>query len=278
MKDYILGILKESFEKIIMIMGFLLICGSFCNYNLTQKFYIDATPNIYLFISGWVIIVVGFFLFILVIKSGNQNYKLRRSLTLKAKNIEFTIKYDTIENSIGANETAIVLPANTMLDDECINDKRSALGAFILTKLPDKKEVFTEEIKSIRNTFNNNSACEPGSSFLLKNTYGLNHNIILTCVTEKKHELGVHSSINNIIKSIESIYKISSENKISRIILPVLGGGHGGIDINISIQTMLLASLYFSKTYHAIKFVEIILLEKEKSRINPYYNYFLKFK
>lgn len=278
MKDYILALLKESFEKIIMVMGFLLICGSFCKYNTTEKFHIDAIPNNYLFISGWIIIAVGFCLFLFLNKTGNRKYKLKRSLTLHTNNIEFTIKYDTIENSTGSVETAVILPANTMLDDECINDKRSALGAFILTKLPDKKEVFLEEITGIRNLFTKNSACEPGSSFLLKSNYGLNHNIILVCVTEKKPEIGVHSSIYNIIKCIETTFKISSENKINRIILPVIGGGHGGVDINISIQTMLLTSLYLSKMYHAIKFVEIILLEKEKSKINTDYNYFLKFK
>lgn len=273
MKDYILTLIKESFEKVLIVMGFLLLCGSFCQYSSITKFQITSSPNFFLFCSGWLLIIASF----INIKIGKKRFKLKSTLKFCTKDLQLLIKYDKIENSNGGVETAIVLPANTMLDDECINDKRSALGAFILTNLPDKKELFNNQIKTIRETFSDNLTCEPGSTFILDKKYNLPYDIILTCVTEKSQGFGVHSSILNVIKCVESVFKVASDNKINRIVMPVIGSGHGGIDINISIQLMLLSSIYFSKHFHHIKNIEIIIHEKDKARVNNDFNYLSKF-
>ena len=49
--------------------------------------------------------------------------------------------------------------------------------------------------------------------------------------------------------------------------MPVLGSGHGDLDINDAILFLVLSLKYYSKAFHHIKVVDIIVMENDVKRL-----------
>lgn len=54
---------------------------------------------------------------------------------------------------------------------------------------------------------------------------------------------------------------LTADKKISKLRMPILGSGHGGLDINDALLFLILAIKHYSKQYHHVKSVDIIVTE-----------------
>ena len=66
-----------------------------------------------------------------------------------------------------------------------------------------------------------------------------------------------------ICESMKSIFEITSDKKINELTMPVLGSGHGGLDISISINLILLGIKFYSNKYHHLEKINILIYSKE---------------
>jgi hypothetical protein len=70
-----------------------------------------------------------------------------------------------------------------------------------------------------------------------------------------------------IALTIKNIFEITADKKIDLLILPVIGSGHGGLEIDFSLNFMLFNIKYYIQNYHHIKNIKIIIYdERQKSK------------
>jgi hypothetical protein len=258
-------LLKEKVEKSFVLSALILLLSAFV--NTIKPFSFLEVPNFYRLFIGIGLIIL-FLLLLFVHKKGNksQKFSLENGFSKIFTNLNVEIKVSKIEDSIIEKElkTAIVLPANTSLDEHCINDTKSALGSFVLNKLPSFKEKFIQEIKSYNSSFD---VLPVGKSFILNQKFVDEHEIIITCVSEIIKKKGVVSLPENISLCIKQIFEIASENKIKHIITPIIGSGHGGINVSDALHLLVYSAVHYSKSYHHIKKLTIIIHPSNISEI-----------
>ena len=92
--------------------------------------------------------------------------------------------------------------------------------------------------------------------------------IVVTASTIRTVGAGIISSPQIICNCVEEILKATADQRIDTLYLPILGSGHGGVDRGLALLFLLLAMLHFSKTYHHIKVVNIVVHPKDIDGLN----------
>jgi hypothetical protein len=189
----------------------------------------------------------------------------------KYKDVEILLQIGRIEDkNLYAENSVVVLPANTSFDDDCINDKRSALGSFFITHFVDQLKEIKEtiiitakqECRQIREM-----EFESGSTILLPASFNKFTTVAVSAVTTRHSKDGIYADLCAIALTIKNIFEITADKKIDLLILPVLGSGHGGLEIDTSLNFMLFNIKYYIHYYHHIKNVKIIIYdEKQKPK------------
>jgi len=72
---------------------------------------------------------------------------------------------------------------------------------------------------------------------------------------------------NTICECIRQVFEITADKKIERLYMPVLGSGHGGLDINDAMLFFILSLKYYSKTFHHIKTVDIMVMGSDVKKL-----------
>jgi hypothetical protein len=148
-------------------------------------------------------------------------------------------------------ECMIALPANEFFDDECINDIRSALGAYLQYYFKDNIPKIESLVKKLlQNESYQEVEKEPG---ILAPSYGVGkciyldrplssqHRIAMVSVTTKRANEGLRASPSYIFNAVDSIQREMANHRITQLYVPVLGSGHGGLKGEISLTCMLIA-------------------------------------
>jgi len=175
-----------------------------------------------------------------------------------------------------SKNSAVVLPANTTFIDDCITDPKSALGAFFLKFYPDKiptrvSEDIEKELRKQHYKKDKNESYPPGTTIILPKEYDTPAKCIITASTIRKEKVGIVAYPGTICECIRQIFEITADKKIERIYMPVIGSGHGGLDINDALLFILLSIKYYSKRYHHIKTVDILITPKDVPRLKDVY-------
>jgi len=219
-----------------------------------------------------------FFIFLFIIscicsKFGQFN---RQKITTKGKkykdnDVEILLQIGRIEDKgLYTKNSVVVLPANTSFDDDCITDNRSALGSFFNTHYSNQPEKIKETIiisakRECRQI--NEKEFELGSTILLPVPFDNLTTVAVSAVTTRHPKDGISANLCAIALTIKNIFEITADKKIDLLIFPVLGSGHGGLDIDTSLNFMLFNINYYIHYYHHIKNVKIIIYdEKQKSK------------
>jgi len=53
--------------------------------------------------------------------------------------------------------------------------------------------------------------------------------------------------------------------------MPILGSGHGGLDINEALLFLIVAIKHYSQYYHHLKSIDIIVTENDASKLGEIY-------
>jgi len=202
---------------------------------------------------------------------------VKRGISLRFNNITVNLKEGEIQNIEATNRnSAVVLSANTTFIDDCITDEKSALGAFFLShysdKIPQKvSEDIEKSLKKYGHQKDKNGLYPPGTTIILPKEYDTPSKCIITASTIRKEKIGIVAYPSTICECIRQIFEITADKKIERVYMPIIGSGHGGLDINDALLFILLSIKYYSKRYHHIKTVNILITPKDVSRLKDAY-------
>jgi len=151
-------------------------------------------------------------------------------------------------------ETLIVLPCNEYFDDECARDPKSSLGAYVKRTFEGQVDAFislmTEEAKKQlgAGVVQQKSDKERAESFgvgrcvlLLK---PLNHTapIALVSTTTQRAAQGLAGRISYLFDGMrELVARLADTPRLNEVAMPILGSGHGRIDLPLALVGLLLA-------------------------------------
>ena len=179
-----------------------------------------------------------------------------------------------IEESDCSDEDCLVaLPANEFFDDDCIHDSRSALGAFM-------QHHFKENIPDIQALVRDALVNEPSEEVKKKPgeaaaSYGVGKcvfldrplssrlRIAMVSVTTQRADVGLRSDAAYVFEAAKSLQRVMVNHRLTRLHIPILGSGHGGLKGEVSLVCMLIAfGELHRKSGHNLKEVNIVVFRR----------------
>ncbi|MEA2032648.1 MAG: DUF6430 domain-containing protein [Euryarchaeota archaeon] len=254
--------------NIMLLCGFSSVILSFCRVNNVEGFSFTSGPIWILFIIGCLLLLGSPIMFIFTREDRKitRRIKIEDGLSLPFGRVSVSLKLGKIQEVSGSSEsTTVILPANTTFIDDCITDKNSALGAFFLERYPDKisdiATVIEEQLKRSGYKKSENGTYLPGTTIIMPSPYNTPSKILITASTVRREITGIKAEPSTICECIRQVFMLTADKKISKLRMPILGSGHGGLDINDALLFLILAIKHYSKQYHHVKSVDIIVTE-----------------
>lgn len=165
---------------------------------------------------------------------------------------EVCVRFGHIQSCEATEPGCVVaLPANDLFDDECIEDPRSALGAYVQYAFPGKVEDLRRLIAE-RLATETHELVESGPK-RMDRSYGVakcvylanpllsRRKIILVSVTTKRAGAGVRSEAAYLFAAMKAICREMNDQKLTDLHLPLLGSGHGGLEYELALLHLLLS-------------------------------------
>jgi O-acetyl-ADP-ribose deacetylase (regulator of RNase III) len=276
MPKWLQSIIDASLDKLLLIAGFVFTVLAFDPVRYSNKawdFSLKPSPNLFLFVPGSVLL--GFFLWW---KHREQHFygasakKIEGGYQLQFRSDHsISVATGKIEDFAGGEHAAVVLPANTSFDDQCIRDSRTALGSFFLKHFPNGIAEIQDLIRAAAKEVTGKTkktfcAASPGTAILLDKPLGSALRIIVTPVTTADPEHGISADTVSLISAVKQVFKLACQNRISSLTLPVMGTGHGGLDFKAALSLLLVQcvnSIEHEGAHH-VREVKIIVFDPEK--------------
>lgn len=269
------AIILAPVTNMLCLSGIVLIAISFLDYSKDKGLSLHGQIHIATATAGFILLLVGILLFYLMNRDSTSKACLdyNKGVEIKRGELIIRIKQGEIQSVVPETKNAvIVLPANTTFFDDCVTDKRTAMGAFFLERFPEKVTV----LPSLINTILTEKGFRPdangqfmtGTTIILPDEYAKPAKIIITASTSRIAGTGITSSPHVICSCVEGVLKCTADQRIDSVYLPILGSGHGGIDRGMALLFLLLSILHFSRSYHHIKLVQIIVHPKDIVSLN----------
>jgi hypothetical protein len=178
--------------------------------------------------------------------------KLDNGITAKLSNTNINIRFGRLEKLAEASEDSlVVLPANEYFDDECINDKKSALGAYVNHKFTNQTEAVKDAItKALSGRASKEVEKEAGVhqksygigvGVFIKKPLSSTQPLLFVSVTTKRSVEGLRADMSYIFEAIKEIEHVVVDQRIDSVYVPVMGSGHGGLRKEVALFGILLA-------------------------------------
>jgi hypothetical protein len=166
---------------------------------------------------------------------------------------EIRVENGRIEDYARASDVAIVLPCNEYFDDLCVSDSRSALGAYVTRVFDGRTAAFISlmdhecrkklgpGIEQQKTDVQRAASFGAGRCVLL--TRPLDHSvpIALVSTTTQRGGQGLSARISYLFDGMRELAARLADERINKVVMPILGGGHGGIDKPLALVGLLLA-------------------------------------
>lgn len=191
--------------------------------------------------------------------------------------IKVQVSFGKIEEFDCSDDNCLVaLPANEYFDDECIHDKRSSLGAFMQhhfkERIQDIQDLVRDSLKDEPKEIVNKKPTETAASYgvgkcvYLNAPMSTNLRVAMVSVTTQRANEGLKADASYIYKAASSLLQLMANNRLSRLHVPILGSGHGGLRQEVSLMCMLIAFGELSrKTWHNLKEVNIVVYRRDSN-------------
>lgn len=276
-KDLFVALISSTLLNILAIFSFILIILSFLKIEVAEwklKSLSTQNPNFILLSIGIVvlaIVMISHLFEFRKIKIKRLLKKAEKGFKIAIGSCHLNINFDDIKNvKCSDAQSAIILPMNDTFDDECINDPKSSLGAFIQENFPKGiKEIqglIANELKDTSyETLDSIKIYPLNTVIYLDGPLGSKQHIILVSVTTKRKNEGIKSDPSYIANGILEVFKFSADKKMTKLYMPVLGAGHGGVDFSVALYSLLLEVIYNLKynKFHHVKEMNIIIYDPE---------------
>lgn len=277
MWTFIGKIIQQPTDKIILISAVILLAVSFFDINLQAEkwaFKLTRIPNWYLFVPGAAMLCFFFWCNRIRPLGAANMTKTQAGFSLRFdSNHVIDVVFGKIEDVAPAKHAAVVLPANTSFDDECIKDDRSALGSFFLKHFPTAIDKLQAEIRAAAAAVNSTeiesfTEAPPGTTILLHKPMGTDFNVMVTAVTVIEPDKGIAADTATILASIKQVLRKASVHRISSIAMPVMGTGHGGLDFKSALSLALVQSMHCMRFEgcHHVKEVTMVVFDPDNSK------------
>ena len=202
-------------------------------------------------------------------KTANGYYTSFGTMTIK-------VSLGRIEKFDCEEDCLVALPANEFFDDDCIRDPRSALGAFM-------QHHFKENISDIQALVRDALVNEPREEVKKKpgetaSSYGVGKcvfldrplrsplRIAMVSVTTQRADVGLHANAAYVFEAAGSLQRMMANNRLTRLRIPLLGSGHGGLQGEVSLVCMLIAfGVLHRKSGYNLKEVSIVVFRPDEN-------------
>ncbi|MEA5449140.1 macro domain-containing protein [Leptolyngbya sp. CCNP1308] len=298
--DPIVTFLKEvEFHVLLLTLGFFLLVISLFNVGyVNAKWTISTQFSLLPFVSGCLFVFFALAVFLLesdslaVFKTATNRQKdLPRNIicTVVYKDTNINVIYGEIQNfgdDIRDNRYAVVLPTNDSFSHECFYDTKSALGAYMNAKfrredpvtgqvndqiptIQEKVENYLQEFPSQEIEGSLQKRYSIGTCLYLEKPLSIPCRLLIVAVAQSVGE-SFRATIPFIFIAIDEIRKVVLKHRISRLYIPLLGAGHGGLEkkeaaffvLLLAILDVLLGS---SGAASYLESVNIVIYKGKKS-------------
>jgi hypothetical protein len=208
-------------------------------------------------------------------------------LSTEVAGCEIRVVNGRLEDYAKDPHTAVVLPCNEYFDDRCVEDTRSALGAYINAVFQGQVEQFvrlmTEQALGKFGPGSNQQKTETETAIsygvarclLLTNPLGRRVTIALLSTTTQRAGQGLHSRISYLFDGIRDLVSQLGNARINEVVTPLLGSGHGGVDPPLAFVGLLGAvaeAARYAQGSQRLKKVTVVVFKRDakaKSQVDP---------
>jgi Domain of unknown function (DUF6430) len=254
---------KTSFHTIVFLAGLLLVFVSVFHVDNLGKWQVTASPTVTYsaYIIGVVLILFALAAFTRTLylsseanaysKTGARISSGNDRVVANLGNSTITVTLGRLEQAItDPSRTLVVLPANEYFNDHCINDSRSALGAFVQAKFSGRTREFESLVSAALRGLPSNKVIVGadtwdsygvGTTIYLDRPLKEGHRILLAAATTERPGEGLRGSIPALFTIVEAANRVAKERRIPEIVLPIIGAGHGSICAEHALIVQFLA-------------------------------------
>jgi Domain of unknown function (DUF6430) len=166
---------------------------------------------------------------------------------------EIQVVYGEIDKIPLHDFEVVALPCNEYFDNLCSGDTRSALGAFVESYFPGQADEFSNLISERctatlgeGKTFQKTSteaanSFGVGSSILLRKPLGFAHSVALVATTTQRAGQGLSGRVSYLFAAMHNLFATLADARLNRVLMPLMGAGHGGISPQLALVGILLA-------------------------------------
>ena len=190
---------------------------------------------------------------------------------------EIRVVNGRIEEYSADKGTAVVLPCNEYFVDCCVDDPRSALGAYVNRVLEGQSPQFIALVKDeckkrmgagVEEQKTDEERAESfgaGRCLLLMKPLGRSIPVALVSTTTQRAGQGLASRISYLFNGMRELAKRLADARINEVVMPILGAGHGQIDAPLAFVGLLLAvaeAARYGQGGQRLKRVTIVVFKK----------------
>jgi hypothetical protein len=263
----------------LLILGAVLFLGlAFVQGSNLKELGLLSRPNEFRLILGGCLLLIGVLIHMLSVLGQpiRRQVNLKKGITIKLGSISVTLKVANIQDVNDTSVSAgIVLPANTAFVDDCIRDRQSALGSFFLEKYANHIELVADHIRQRLN----NSGIHPdsegmyplGTTVLMETPFDKPCSLILTASTVRRPGQGIHAGPTAVCECIRNVFERTSDKKIEKLYIPILGSGHGGMNKYQALLFLIVSIAHYERSHHHIKQVIVLIREADLPDLKEVY-------
>jgi hypothetical protein len=187
----------------------------------------------------------------------NEGFRLRTGTKS-----ELTVTFGRIEHCQCQDAGAVVaLPTNEFFDDDCLTDRRSAVGSYLHRRFGDRIGEFRALLAAERAKLQ--PALVQRETGIYEETYGVGTALffdtplgadcrtILCSVTRKRAREGIKAEAAYIFAAVDAISRVMNDKKLTTLHVPLLGAGHGDVAADESLLCLALALVATPDIRHA---------------------------
>ncbi|HEY3972553.1 MAG TPA: macro domain-containing protein [Candidatus Sulfotelmatobacter sp.] len=192
---------------------------------------------------------------------------------------EIRVVSGRIEDYEAPPGSAIVLPCNEYFDDLCVNDIRSALGAYASRAFEGRVDDFVALIKDECSkklgpgSEKQKTEKERAASFgigrclLLLKPLGRSAPIALVSTSTQAAGQGLSSRITYLFEAVRNLASCLADERLNSVVMPLLGAGHGQLDPPLTLVALILAvaeAARYGQGSQRLKNVTIVVFRKNE--------------
>lgn len=262
------ALLTAPLVTVLCAAGILLLFSSFIEYHGGKNIALATLPDAWRFVAGIMFVAASIILYLLALPQKRllRQSDLLKGVTIQARSGFVCVKVGDIANLSGlAGNCAIILPANTSFVDDCITDRKSALGAFFLTHFPDRIPEARKTMQDVLDQSNHrrgdDGAYPAGTTIILPSPFDRPCPLLITASTIRKPHVGILANPTTVCDCVRNIFAVTADRKIDTLYMPILGSGHGGLEKHEALLFLLLSIRHYAKYHHHLKRVEVVVWE-----------------